>query len=434
MFAKYKSADGFYGWINLGVLFIFQLASMLTMITFALFLPFWVDEFVWSRGIISGAQTVNMILMGLASPMVGILIMKVGAKRAIVLGNIVNVVALLLLAFMSQMWHLYIGYGIILGIGMAVGGMLGSMTVLNNWFVMKRTLALSLSMGTGGLLGAFVGPTLMHFIPIIGWRTLYLIIACAVFICCIIIPGLFLVNNPADLGQVPDGSVKPKVKKEKEPKKSNIYRTPVDFTAKEALRTKTLWFLVAYNTLQMLAMGGLGTHQIAFLLDVGITPTLAAMAGSIMSAVMSVSNLGVGFLGLRFNMHSLAVGSMALTIAGMTILLFTTNFTLVVIYSLFFGVGFGIQGIALGVLFPNYFGMKEFPKIMGYMMPFSTLIGSLGAPVTGFIRDAMGSYIPAFQISLGMLVLSFFCILFARPPLHPSLKEGYVKVPDPSTI
>ena len=54
-------------------------------------------------------------------------------------------------------------------------------------------------------------------------------------------------------------------------------------------------------------------------------------------------------------------------------------------------------------------------------MPFSTIAGSLGAPVTGFIRDSLGSYIPAFQISLAMLILAFFCILFATPPVHPSL-------------
>jgi hypothetical protein len=34
---KCKSADGFYGWINLGVMFLFNMASMLVMMSFSYF-------------------------------------------------------------------------------------------------------------------------------------------------------------------------------------------------------------------------------------------------------------------------------------------------------------------------------------------------------------------------------------------------------------
>ena len=317
MTMKCKSSDSFYGWVVLGALFIFGLALMPMMMTFSLILPIWVDDLGWSRGLISGAGSLRSVLVGLLSPLVGILIMKIGAKRAIVIGNCINVVALVLMSVMSQLWHLYICYGVIFGMGFAIGGMLGSMTILNNWFSLKRTLALAINGAAMGISGVVINPTLMSLIQNIGWRNTYLIVALVATICCIIIPAIFLVNSPEDLGQVPDGPVKPKVKKEKEGKAPPaIYRTPVDFTAGEALRTKTLWFLVAYNSLQMIAMAGLFTHQIAFLLDIGISPVMAAMAGGIMSAVMSVAQLGVGILGLRFNMHKLAVGSMLLTISG----------------------------------------------------------------------------------------------------------------------
>ena len=421
MTLKCKSADGFYGWVNLGVMFIFNMASMLVMMTFSLFLPSWVEEFVWSRGIISGASTLNMILMGLAAPIAGILIMKSGAKKAIVIGNLINLAGLLILAYMSEMWQLYIGYGIIIGFGLSIGGMLGTMTILNNWFVAKRTLALSFSGATMGLSGIIIMPSLMSLIQHIGWRNTYLIIAGVVLICCIILPSIFLVNTPADLGQVPDGPVKKSTEDAKGVMPPHFNVTTVDFTVKEAMHTKTLWLLVVYNILQMLAMGALMTHQIAYLYDIGISSNKAALAGGIMSGVMAGSNVAIGVMGLRFNVHSLAVGSMLLNIAAMSVLLFAKDMTMVVVYSVLFGLGFGIQMIALGTLLPNYFGMKEFPKIMGYMMPFSTLIGSLGAPAAGFIRDNMGSYVPAFQISLVMLILAFFCIYFARPPVHPSL-------------
>ena len=45
MALKVLEKDGFYGYVNLGVLFIYNIASMLAMTTFTMFLPFWVKEF-----------------------------------------------------------------------------------------------------------------------------------------------------------------------------------------------------------------------------------------------------------------------------------------------------------------------------------------------------------------------------------------------------
>jgi hypothetical protein len=78
----------------------------------------------------------------------------------------------------------------------------------------------------------------------------------------------------------------------------------------------------------------------------------------------------------------------------------------------------------MGNLMPDYFGRTEFPKIMGFTMPFSIIFGACLTPVAGYIREAAESYIPAFQLSIAMLVLGLILIIFARPPVHPSLKTS----------
>jgi cyanate permease len=266
---------------------------------------------------------------------------------------------------------------------------------------------------------------LMALIGSIGWRKTYLLIAAVVFVLCVLVPGLLIKNKPEDLGQVPDGPISSKEENVKAggapPKK--IYTTPVDFTAKEALKTPTLWLLVVYGTLMFFAMNGLITHQFAFLLDIGLSRNTAAAAGGTTTVVMTFSSLVIGVLGLRFNMHYLAIGSMGIAVAGYITILFAHSLPVVLAYCVILGIGFGIQSIAMGNIFPNYFGVSEFPKIMGYTMPFNTIISSLGAPVAGSIRDKMGSYIPAFQLSVVLLVIALICILFAKPPVHPSLKK-----------
>jgi MFS family permease len=428
MASKLLSKYGFYGWVNLAVLFFFNVALMPMLMAFSFFLPYWVKEFAWSRGLASGAQTVSIILSGVAAPLVAIFIMRQGSKRAIVIGNIMSVAGLVLLSFQKNIWELYLGIGVLLGLGVSLGGMLAMQTVVNNWFILKRPVALSISMASMGFAGVIVNPSMMALIEGVGWRNTYLILAAAALIFCIVLPGLLLKNKPEDLGQVPDGPVSAKHADENSGSSpyKHLYKTPVEFTAREALHTRALWLLVCYGALQFFVMMGLMAHQITFLFDLGISPTKAGMVGGVFSALMGISQLGIGFLGLRFKMHSLAVVSMLMGMIGFGILLFADSLPLVLAYAVVYGMSQGIQSVAMGNLFPDYFGRTEFPKIMGYTMPITTFVSSLGAPVVGYIRDVSGSYLPAFKILFVLLAVSFFCIIFAKPPRHPSLKESEV--------
>lgn len=423
---KMKSPDGFYGWVNLVVMFFFNIAVYPMMFTFTLCLPVWVKEFSWGRGEISLAQTISLILSGIAAPMVGIFIMKKGAKAAIVIGNLVSVIGLVLLSFQEHIWHLYIYYGVILGLGISIGGMLAMMTVINNWFVMKRPMALSVSMASMGLGSIFLKPSLMILIDTIGWRNTYLLTAGAVLLLCVILPALLLVNKPEDLGQVPDGpsSLKPQKATPGGSPPPKLYKTPVDFTAKEAMRTPTMWLLIGFSVVQWAVIQVIVTHNFPFLSDIGISSVQAALAAGILGPVMSASQLGVGFLGLKFKMHSLAVVSICIAIVGFAIMLFTKSMGVAIVYNVVLGVGFGIQAIAMGNLIPDYFGRTEFPKMMGYTMPFTTFLSAFSSPAAGFIWDKTGSYIPAFQLCIALLILGLLFVFFARPPVHPSLKAS----------
>ena len=424
MTSRLKSADGFYGWVNLVVMFFFNIVIMMMLLSFALFLPSWVEEFSWNRGTIALAQSVTMILTGLAAPLVGIYIMKKGVRTAIILGNLISIAGLILVSFQQHIWQLFLGCGVLVGLGMSLGGMLAMMTVINNWFIIKRPMALSISMAAMGFGGLVFNPLLMMLINSIGWRNTYLAIAAAAFLFCVISPALLLVNKPEDLGQVPDGPVSLKAQKAESthPVAKKLYKTPIDFTAKEALLTRTMWLLIGYVVVQFTLLQIMMTHQVTFLIDMGFSDTSAAFAFGIFGFMMGTSQLGVGFLGLKIKMHSLAVASILFGVAGLIILLFAHSMGIVILCNVLMGIGLGIQGIALGNLIPDYFGRTEFPKMMGYTMPFTTFLSAIGSPVAGYIREATGSYIPAFQLAIVVLVLGFIFIIFAKPPVHPSLK------------
>ena len=431
MAAGVRSDKGFYGWINVVVTAIMGLAGGIYLISFSIFLPFLAEDFGWSRSLISLGSTFNLIVMGICGPLAGIFIVKYGARWSIVMGNCVGCLGLCLLFIQKSLWQLFLGYGLLIGIGIGFGGLLASTTVINDWFVKKRSVAFSFYLGSFSAGGLVVGPSMTALINRIGWRDTYLVMAGVIFLFSILIPAIFLKNKPEDLGQVPDGPDSLKSDVESRPVSAKAaYKTPVDFTTREAMRTRSLWLLIIYFCCNMLAMQALMAHQFAYLLDLGIPAIVASFAFGVMSVVMAATQFGAGFLGFRFSMHSIAIGSEVLKIIGMVVLVLTDTLPFVLLYMVFFGLGFGGAFVGTMNIFPNYYGTTYYPKIMGFVRLFWTFAGGAGAPLAGLVYDTTGSYLPAFRVSILVIAIGLVFLFFAKPPVHPSLRKTSAAIPE----
>jgi MFS family permease len=414
----------FYGWKALGVVAVmyFTMTGFL-LYSFPVFLPFLCDAFGWSRAAVSWANSLAMIVIGIVSPLAGMFIARYGARRAIVIGNLLCVACFLIAGFHTRLWELYFAYAFLFGVGGCLGGILPMTTIVNNWFIKKRPVALSLLLASGGLGGLVVVQLLMALINKAGWRNAYLVVAGITLLLLVILPALLAKNKPEDLGQSPDGISDKDDSVPSTHSSKSLYSNPVDFTAAEAVRTPALWFLTVFGTAHMFGLQGLLQHQVAFLLDMDIPSTAAATAYSTFVGISVIGRLGIGFLGLKFHIRSLAILSMLILMLGMALMLWTRTLPMVFVYTTIVGLGMGASIVAIMNLIPLYFGRTHYPKIMGYVLPFSTIIGSLGSPLTGWIRDITGSYIQAWEVSIFVLLISLVFLILARPPVHPSLKQ-----------
>jgi MFS family permease len=418
------SEKGFYGWINVVSASVMGVIGGLYLVSLGYFLPSLCNDFGWNRSSASLASTINLMAMGLCGPIAGAFIVKHGAKRAIFWGNILGFAGFVLMYFHSHLWELYLAYGVLIGVGVGFGGLLASTTVICNWFVKKRSIALGIFLAAGGAGGIFMGPAITHYINAIGWRKTCLIISALILLFNVIMPLILIRNKPHDLNQTPDGSdaQAPALTKTAAPAKST-YKTTVDFTAREAMRTRTLWLLIVYYCLNMLAMNALMTHLFGHMLDVGISSTLAAAALSTMSGVMAFANFGAGVLGRKYSMHSVAIGAEVFKLCGLLVLVFTNSLPFIFTFMVLLGTGFGAVMVATMNMFPDYFGISNYPKIMGIVRIFWAFIGGMGAPLAGHIRDTQGTFLPAFRITILLVAAGLICLIFAKPPVHPSLKE-----------
>jgi MFS family permease len=418
------SEKGFYGWINVVIVSVVGIVGGFYLVSFGTLLPYLVKEFGWNRGTASLAATINMVALGLCGPVSGFFIVKFGAKRSILLGNVLGFAGFLLLFFHTKLWELFLGWGLLIGLAAGFGGLLALTTIINNWFAKKRALALSIYLGSGTAAGMILGPTTLWLIENAGWRVTVLAMSGLILLFAILLPAIFVRNKPQDLGQMPDGPDGSQAATQSQPiSPKAAYKTPVDFTAGEALRTKCLWLLIAYFCLNMLAMGALMNHQVAHLFDLGIGATVAGFALSVMTGMMTVSQVSVGFLGRRFSMHAIAIGGEVLKVIGLGVLLFTHSLPFVFAYMVILGLGFGAAMAATMNIFPNYFGISNYPKIMGTARFFWAFVGGAGAPLAGYARDGMGSYFPAFRVAIVIITVGLICLIFAKAPVHPSLKR-----------
>ncbi|MBN2320481.1 MAG: MFS transporter [Acidobacteria bacterium] len=421
----------FYGWINLVVVGVIGVIGGFYIASFSYFMPFLIEDFGWLYGTISWGATINLMAMGFCGPVAGFFIMKFGARRAIVLGNFLGFAGFFLLYFHSYLWQLFLGQGLLVGTAAGLGGMLATTTVVNNWFVKKRSLGLGIALGTGGGGGIFMGPAIVAFINAYGWRTAYLAISLLVLVFAVIIPGILIRNKPEDLGQIPDGPAHLKnPADDRKPLKPKVsYKTPVDFTTGEAIRTRCLWLLIAYYCMNMLAMNALMAHQVNYLMDIGFSAIVASFALSVMVGLMTFSQFGTGFLGMKFNIHSIAIGAEVLKAIGIVILVSTSSYPFVLVYMVVLGLSFGAMIVTMMNILPNYFGISHYPGIMGFARLFFAIIGSFGAPIAGFIRDTTGSFLPAFQAVIVIILVGILCLALAKPPVHPSLSASQTKDP-----
>ena len=149
---------GFYGWIALaGAALVYFTTSGVFYYSYGVFLPAICKEYGWSRALVGGALSVALLALGLPSPLIGTSITRFGPRANIVFGNILIVFGLTGMSIATEVWQLYLFYGILGGLGAGFGLYMASTAVVNNWFIRKRSVAMGLLISTGGL-GGFVFP------------------------------------------------------------------------------------------------------------------------------------------------------------------------------------------------------------------------------------------------------------------------------------
>ena len=267
--AKFCSGRVHYAWVVLALVFVSMLAGVSVRAAPGVMIGPLRRAFGWDIGTISGAISVNIMLMGLIGPFIAGLMQSFGLKRTMIGALFVLMSGTGLSMFMTQPWELFLTWGVLVGIGAGAGAVGFAGAVANRWFLTRTGFA-------SGLLFAANAAGQLVFLPLLAWLTqLYgwrgVAIGTTAAIACVI-PMIFylLPESPADIGIPPYGGTEiVPVRQERSPG-NNMFSLAINALMR-ASRSMDFWLLcLTFGICGLSTNGLINTHLIAYCLDEGI--------------------------------------------------------------------------------------------------------------------------------------------------------------------
>ena len=145
------------------------------------------------------------------------------------------------------------------------------------------------------------------------------------------------------------------------------------------------------------------------LADAGTLLMAAPVAGII-------GKIGFGFAADRFSKKLLLLVAVALMFTGVCVLALLPSYWAIMAAIFCIGLASGATVPVWGALLPQVFGLQSFGRVMGAMMPLTTLLVTAGFAVSGFMHDATGSYVAMLALFAGMLALAALLLAMLRLP------------------
>jgi MFS family permease len=382
--------------------------------SFSVFLVPLVEEFQWSRGLTAGAQSISTVLQGLLAPVAGILVDRFGPRRVILAGVVALSSASILGATIRSAGELYFYTGVLGAAGLVGLGPVPMGVLISRWFAERRGRAVGVSFSGMGF-GVFVmGPLAQWLIATMGWRVASA--ALGVLSLCVLAPVVWIgARDPqpergegAAAGARPGGS-------------RTVSAGDGDRALRRALREPAFWALWLANLCTPLAVFPISTHQVAFAIDRGFAPMLAASVFGVMGLLSSVGRVSFGLAADRFGGPLAATVSYGCTAGGaLALLALETDprTRWLVAYALLFGLGFGARGPIISAMAADLYGGRRFGVILGVLSISNGLGGAIGPWFGGVVHDVMGSYRVVFLTSVLFCVLgsTFFWLGRRRAP------------------
>jgi MFS family permease len=364
--------------------------------SFGVFLPILADTFGWSRGSISLAMSINLILGGILGFVVGALADRHGPRGPLAATVVCTALGFGLASTVTALWQLHLYIGVVGGIGLSGFYVLSTVTV-SRWFPTRRGLALGLVL-TGFNLGFITGgPIAARMIEWLGWRAAWVVLG----------GGFCLVGAVASLFVTfPPGS--------------HAAAGPSRWAGLDVLiRDGRVWALTGSWFLGGLVLMMLSVHVVPFARDQGIRLEAASLALAAYGLGAVLGRLGGGVAADRFGTIPMMWCCSVLQALSLVPLVVRPSPVTLMLVLTVFGLGFAAADTVFARAIAEIFGLSGIGAVFGVLGAGWRIGASLGPAIAGYVHDASGSYLLPFGAApLAVLTSAVLFTLAARaaPP------------------
>jgi len=397
------------GWLNFALvsLLFFQVTAA-TFASLGVALPFMIEEMSWSWSGAGLGFSMLSFMVGIASRIPSWTLTKMGARATFGIGGVIMVIGLTLMATTTGLNQYLLGAGMA-GLGYTSCALIPGVAVINQWLPQRRSFAIGAYMMIGGL-GGVAGPFFVTgMVAATGsWRWHWWLMAGLIGILSVLAVAL-LKSRPGSADEDAESTLSAETHSE------NVYMTRFEWHFKDVVRTPQYYIIVAAMTMTL--FGGVTTNSwaVSHMGNLGILVAIAAGALSGQALVNSSSRAFGGILATKVDPKWLLASALVGEIVGMLALSIADNTTMIVLFAIGEGYGFGMCMFATTILLVNYYGPKEAPKTMGTMYLITT-VAMFGPVLGGYVADQYGGFAGVFQAYAAVLAIILVAVVMMRPP------------------
>ena len=394
----------YYGWVLVVTLGVTETISWgILYYAFTVYLTPMEADLGWSRGDMTGAFSLALLLAGLTAIPVGRWLDRHGPRVLMTVGSIA---ATLLVLAWSRVGTLQQFYLIWAGIGLSMSATLydPAFATAARWFDRHRVRALTVITLMAGFASTIFIPLAGTLVQQTGWRTSLMILAIILALGTIGPHALLLRRRPEDLGLGPDGG----------PPRAGRSKGPAGMRVGEALRHVSFRWLTAAFWLATIATAAVSVHLLPYLADRGYDSTFAATLTGLVGAMQVLARLFLAPFGNRLRPRLLAACILALQPLSLLVLLLVRSTPGVFLFVVLFGAQRGLATLARPALLADLYGAAEYASIAG-VLQFMLSLAQAAAPFgAGATYDALHSYEPILWALLGVSAVAVVAVLPAR--------------------
>ena len=376
---------------------LFFLVTALTFSSLGVVLPAMMGELKWSYSGAGLGFTLLGVFCGITAMVPAMAIRRFGVRATLVAGGLVMALAFAALAFAQDLTLYLIGCSLS-GLGFTLLATVPGTYLLTRTF-RRPDFAFGLYFTIGGL-GGVAGPPLYLFIQAFtgGWRDFWIVSAVLTLAAALL--GAVLVDTKTDLAAA--GGETEEI-------------TSESWSAAAAPRTPQFAVLAAAYSVFLIVDITVNAWSVKHLMGHGVSAALAGSMISVGAFVNAGARLAGGMVSRFVNVRYLLMFALGILILGLVALCAAEDTTLMLVYAASIGIGSGLTFFAATILLLDYFGRKPNLELFSVVNLISTL-GSVGPVFGGFVADQTGSFVPAFLMLGGLVLLVLLAVVWMKPP------------------